>query len=295
MKGRVADEHDDVASFDETRLAARRTGEGPATPLLIVNAVGTSTSVWRKVVVDVVRDRPVITWDLRGLNHSEPPRSGRIDPTAHVEDAVAVIDHFGVEHVAVAAWSTGTRIALEFAATYPDRTTSLTLVNGGYGHPLRRLRYLELASLLPVGAGLTKYVAGLLEAPIRNLTRRPEFAGLVRQSGAVGATADISELVEMAHEVADSDLRQLLSTYEAIAGAAAPELLDQVQAQTLLIAGARDQLTSMRMMEKMATRIPGARLEVFDEATHYLPFEFVPRLSDALRKFLAETEPLDGE
>jgi hypothetical protein len=47
-------------------------------------------------------------------------------------------------------------------------------------------------------------------------------------------------------------------------------------------------------MEKMATRIPGARLEVFDEATHYLPFEFVPRLSDALRKFLAETEPLDA-
>jgi pimeloyl-ACP methyl ester carboxylesterase len=139
---------------------------------------------------------------------------------------------------------------------------------------------------------LTKYVAGLLETPLRNLTRRPEFAGLVRQSGAVGATADISGVVEMAREVADSDLRQLLSSYEAIAGAAAPELLDQVQAQTLLIAGGRDQITSMRMMEKMALRIPGARLDVFDEATHYLPFEFAPRLSDAVRSFLAETEPL---
>jgi 3-oxoadipate enol-lactonase len=295
MSGSLPDQIDDVVSFDGTRLAARRTGRGTATPLLIVNAVGTSASVWRRVEADIARERPVITWDLRGLNYSELPRSERIDPAAHVEDAVAVIDHLGVEQVAIAAWSTGTRIALGFAASYPDRTTSLTLVNGGYGHPLRRLRFLELASLLPLGAGLTKHVAGFLENPLRNLTRRPEFAGLIRHSGAVGATADIEGLVEMVHEVADSDLHQLLATYEAIAGDAAPELLDQVQAQTLLVAGGRDQLTSMRMMEKMVTRIPGARLEVFDEATHYLPFEFAPRLSDVVRKFLAETEPLAAD
>ncbi|MQA98912.1 MAG: alpha/beta fold hydrolase [Actinobacteria bacterium] len=295
MKQSPAEEQDDVVSFDGTRLAARRTGEGSPTPLLIINAVGTSTSVWRRIAADVARERPVITWDLRGLNYSELPRSDRIDPSAHVEDAVAVTDHFGAEQVAVAAWSTGTRIALEFAAAYPDRTRALTLVNGGYGHALRRLRFLEFASLLPVGAGLTKYVAGFLESPFRNVTRRPEFAGLIRQSGAVGPTADIPGLVEMAHEVADSDLHQLLSTYSAIAGDGAPELLEQVQAQTLLVAGGRDQITSMRMMEKMAARIPGARLEVFDEATHYLPFEFASRLSEALRKFLSETEPLDGD
>lgn len=294
MNGSPIDLQDDVVSFDGTRLAARHSGDGRGrgTPLLVINAVGTSTSVWRRVAVDIVRDRPVISWDLRGLNYSELPRSDRIDPSAHVEDAVAVIDHFGVERVAVAAWSTGTRIALEFAATYPDRTTSLTLVNGGYGHPLRRLRFLEVASLLPVAAGLTKYVAGFLEMPFRNLTRRPEFSGLIRQSGAVGATADIAGLVDLTHEVADSDLRQFLATYEAVAGDPAPHLLDEVQAQTLLVAGGRDQITSMRMMEKMEARIPGARLEVFDHATHYLPFEFASRLADLLRKFLAETEPL---
>ena len=286
---------DDVPSFDGTRLASSRFGEGPGTPLLIVNAVGAGASVWRRVLVDVVRERPVITWDLRGLRYSELPRSDRIDPAAHVEDAVAVLDHYGIEEAAVVAWSSGTRIALEFAAGYPDRTRSLTLVCGGYGHPLRRLRFLEPASLLPVGAGMAKYVAGFLETPWRNLTRRPEFAGLIRQTGAIGPTADVAALVELAHEVADCDLRQFLSTYEAIVGDAAPGLLDHVQAQTLLVAGGRDQLTSMRMMEKMEERIPGARLEVFEQATHYLPFEFAPRLSDVLRKFLAETEPLGDD
>jgi len=284
---------EDVISFDGTRLAARRLGEGDATPLLIINAVGTSMSVWHRAIVDIVRERPVILWDLRGLNYSELPRSDRIDPPAHVEDAVAVAEHFDAPEVAVASWSSGTRIALELAATYPERTRSLTLVNGGYGHPMRRLRFFEFASLLPLGAGLTKYAAGFLEGPFRSLTRRPEFAGLVRQSGVVGATADVGGLVEMAHEVSDCDLRQLLATSEAVVGDAAPRLLDRVEAQTLLIAGGRDQLTSMRMMQKMADRIPGARLEVFEEATHYLPFEFAPRLSDVLRKFLAETEPLE--
>jgi pimeloyl-ACP methyl ester carboxylesterase len=292
MSGLPEGVQEDVVSFDGTRLAARRIGDGDATPLVIVNAVGTSMSVWRRVLVDLIRERPVVLWDLRGLNYSELPRSDRIDPAAHVEDAIAVADHFDIDTAAVAAWSTGTRIALQLATSYPERTRSLTLVNGGYGHPLRRLRFLELASILPTGAGLTKYVAGFLEAPFRTLTRRPEFAGLIRQSGAVGATADIPALVEMVHEVADCDLRQLLATYEAVAGDAAPGLLEQVEAQTLLVAGGRDQLTSMRMMEKMSVRIPGARLEVFEEASHYLPFEYAPGLSDTLRKFLAETEPL---
>jgi 3-oxoadipate enol-lactonase len=295
--------HDDVTSFDGTLLAAtsyaegsnERSDESATTPLLIVNAIGTGPSVWRPVVVDAARERRVITWDLRGMRHSDIPHSDRIDPAAHVEDAVAVLDHFGIEEAAVAAWSSGARIALEFAASYPDRTRSLMLVCGGYGHPLRRLRFLEIGSLLPVGAGFAKYIAGFIEAPLRGLTQRPEFAGLIRQTGAVGATADVRGLVELAHEVADCDLRSVLATYEAVMGDAAPGLLDQVQAQTLLVAGGRDQITSMRMMEKMEQRIPGARLEVFDEATHYLPFEFGPLLSDALRKFLTETEPLDQD
>ena len=289
------EEHADVVSFDGTRLAARKIGDGPGTPLLIFNAVGTSTSVWRRVIVDIVRSRPVISWDLRGLNYSELPHSDRIDPSAHVEDAVAVAEHFGAEIVSPAAWSTGTRIALEFAASYPERTRSLTLVCGGYGHPLRRLRFLEFGSLLPLGAGVTKYIAGFLETPFRNLTRRPEFPGLIRQSGAVGATADVAGLVDMAHEVADCDLRQLLATYEAIAGDADPDLLDGIEAQTLLIAGARDQITSMRMMEKMETRIPGASLLVYDGATHYLPFEFPSKLATDLSRFLAENEMLASQ
>lgn len=290
----IPEELADIKSFDGTRLAARKVGDGPGTPLLICNAVGTSTSVWGRLTVGLADARPVISWDLRGLNYSDLPHSERIDPEAHVEDAIAVADHFGVEEAAVAGWSTGTRIALDLAATYPERTRSLVLVCGGYGYPLRRLRFLELSSLLPLGAGLTKYLSAFLETPLRNLTRRPEFPGLIRQSGAVGATADIAALVEMFHEVADCDLRQLLATYEAIAGDADPGLLDLIDARTLLIAGSRDQITSMRMMEKMEMRIPGAELVVYEGATHYLPFEFASRLGSDLGRFLAETEPLDG-
>ena len=282
----------DIKSFDGTRLAARKLGDGPGTPLLICNAVGTSTSVWSRIVVELLDARPVIAWDLRGLNYSDLPHSDRIDPEAHVEDAIAVADHFDLEEVAVAGWSTGTRIALGFAAAYPERTRSLTLVCGGYGYPLRRLRFLELSSLLPVGAGITKYLAGFLETPLRNLTRRPEFPGLIRQSGQIAASADIGALVEMFHEVADCDLRQLLATYEAIAGDAEPALLDLVEARALLFAGSRDQITSMRMMEKMEQRIPGAELIVYEGATHYLPFEFPTQLAGDLSRFLAETEPL---
>ena len=41
-------------------------------------------------------------------------------------------------------------------------------------------------------------------------------------------------------------------------------------------------------MEETAAAIPGARLEVYERATHYLPIEYPARLSDDLGSFLAD-------
>jgi pimeloyl-ACP methyl ester carboxylesterase len=64
-------------------------------------------------------------------------------------------------------------------------------------------------------------------------------------------------------------------------------LLQGLDAPTLLIGGRRDPFTSLAILHEMATEIPGARLEVYDDATHYLPIEHPERLADDLRAFLA--------
>lgn len=275
-----------VRSFDGTHLAARRMGTGDKTPLLVVNAVGAGLAVWRRALVDSARERPIVTWDHRGLHESGEPQSDRMDPGAQAEDGIAVLEHFGIDRFVMASWSNGTRIALEIVHRYSEGLAAFSIVCGGYGHPLGRLlRYLEPASILPTIAGVAKHFASLLEGPFRGLTSRPEIAGLIRQSGMIAATADTTALVDLLRGMSSCDTRMLLKSYEAVAGDAAPELLDDVHVPTLIVAGEKDPFTTRRVSEEMKRSIPGSRLEVYERATHYLPIEYPAKLSHELRTF----------
>jgi pimeloyl-ACP methyl ester carboxylesterase len=276
-----------VESFDGTRIAARRMGAEPGTPLLIAPAIGATLSPWRRTLQGLSRDRPIITWDLRGLHGSAPAASDRFDVSAHAEDAIAVLEEDDVASFDLAAWSTGCPIAIELAAREPERVRSLTLVSGGYGHTLRRLfRHLELTSAFPVVAGVAKHFSGALQGFVQRVAARPELPGLVRQSGFVAPSVDLPAFVEMLRGVAENDLKVLLRIYEEVVGSSVYSSVVAVHAPTLLIVGARDQFVPLRMVEQMQRSMPNATLEIYEDATHFLPFEQPKRLADDLADFL---------
>lgn len=277
-----------VESFDGTLISVTRLGEGDGLPLLVANAVGADLAAWRKTLVDIARQRPILIWDHRGLFGSGPAMSDRIDPGAHAEDAMAALQHHGVDRFALASWSNGTRIAIEIAARYPERVEALALVSGGFGHPPGRLLRLEVASMIPIVSSVAKYFAGPLAARFQKLVARPEITGLIRQSGMVGATADTPALVDLLRGMAECDLRTLLALFEAIVGDSGAELLSQIQAPTVLIVGDRDQFISAGMVEETARAIPNCRVVRYEGATHYLPLEYPARLSQDLRDLFAE-------
>jgi 3-oxoadipate enol-lactonase len=286
MTGLRIEDPQHVPSFDSTTLAVRRSGEGAGAPLLAIPAIGATMVAWARSLVDVGRERQVVSWDLRGLYDSGPPASDRVDAGAHAEDAIAIVDHLRVDRFHLAAWSSGSRIALEIAHRYPERLASLAIVSGGSGHsPGRLLRYLEPQSVLPVLASAAKHFAPPLQGALRALASRPEIGGIIRQSGMIAATADTVVLVELLRGLAGCDLKTLLHLFEEVAGDDGSPLLPSIEAPTLLVVGERDQFTPRRMMEQMARAIPRARLEIYERATHYLPIEYPARLGDELRKF----------
>lgn len=284
-------EPEEISSFDGTRLAVRRMGTGGGTPLLLVNAIGANLASWARTAVDLVGECPVVTWDHRGLHASGPPATDRLDAAAQAEDAVAVMDHFGYERPFVAAWSSGTRIGIELAATNPDRVAGLALVSGGYGHPASRLLRLELGAALPLMASVGKYFATPLRTVMQGFVARPEIAGMVRQSGMVGATADTPALVELLRGAAECDMKVLLATFQAVDGDSGRHLLEKIRCPTLVIVGDRDQFTSSAVVAELAAAIPASEVIVYEGATHYLPLEFATRLSHDLRAFMAEVTP----
>lgn len=276
-----------ISSFDGTPINLRTMGVPGQPPLLLVPSVGVRTSMWRAVLSDLAEVRHVVTWDMRGLFDSGEIGPGGRDPGAHVQDAAAVLRHLSIDRFDCLAWSSGGRIALEVANVFDDDVDRLALVCAGYGHSFGRLMQLEMASLLPRIAGIARLFAGPLQLALRRFVARPEIAGLVRQSGMTAASADTASLIDLLRELSDCDTATLLGLYEAISGDAAPELLDGVHAETLLIAGAEDTFTSRAVSEEMNERIGRSRLITYDEATHYLPIEYPARLSRDLRTFFA--------
>ena len=275
-----------VESFDGTRIAGHRfEGSGDA-PILLVNAIGPDLSAWRCVIEEIDAARTMLGWDYRGLHASSGGVSPRMDAATHAEDAIAVADEAGADVFDIAAWSTGTRVAIELARVHPDRVRSVAIVCGGFGRGFRGLfRYFEISSLFPLGARVGKRFASSLQGPFRAFVERPEIAGVVRQSGVIGPTADVDALVEVLKSLAACDLRALLATYDEVVGDPDPSILAQVQCPVLVVAGRRDRFTTLGMAAEMSGRLNDAEQVVYDKGTHFIPIEYPQRLATDLLTF----------
>lgn len=77
-----------------------------------------------------------------------------------------------------------------------------------------------------------------------------------------------------------------LGDYEACAGFDVTDRVGEIQVPTLSIVGARDEMTPPEHSERMAARIPGARLVIVEGAGHMLPLEQPAAYNAALAEFV---------
>lgn len=70
----------------------------------------------------------VVAVDRPGFGHSTADPEAT--PTSFGRDLLALLDHLGIDQVAVVAWSAGAIWAFGFAVVAPERTRSVTIVGG---------------------------------------------------------------------------------------------------------------------------------------------------------------------
>src|ERR1700753_3834291 len=99
-------------------------------PVLAVHGISAQRMLWTWL-----RAAPpglsLIAPDLRGRGDSVDV-AGPSSVARHAADLVAVLDHLGLDRVPVCGMSMGGFVAVELATAYPDRVTSLVLVDGGF-------------------------------------------------------------------------------------------------------------------------------------------------------------------
>ncbi len=279
----------DVRSADGTRLRAWTNDvDGPT--VLLCNGLGTNPYAWPALLRPDCGVR-VISWNHRGVGGSDRPADpDRVDVTAFVEDAVAVLDDAGVDSCPAMGWSIGVNTAFELAVEHPERVTGLFSVAGvpggtfsSMGAPLQIPRFARR----PIAVGIAGTLArtGRLLTPV--VSRLPvgrRGAYLLQHSGFMLPGADPG--------VVERAVREFLTTpvewYMHLARESARHdriSLRRVRVPAAFVAGTYDILASADDMRSAAERLPGSRF-VELRGSHFLQMEHPDEVHAELLAFL---------
>jgi len=248
-------------------------GPPDAPVLMLGNSLGTSAAVWGHQIDQFSGAFRLLRYELPG--HGGSPAA----PEPYTIDGLgcgvlAMLDSLGVGQVAYCGISLGGMIGMWLAAHAPDRISALGLVctsaylppAAGWLARAEQVRASGLASVADQVIGRWFTPAYAASAPAVIDAFRAEFVR-TDPGGYAGCCA-------------------------AIAGMDQRASLAAVTAPTLVIAGGQDPAAPPEHAEVIARCIPGARVEVIDNAAHLAPVSEPGRVTTALLSHLRAAMPL---
>lgn len=239
---------------------------GHGTPIVFAHGAGGNTLIWWQQVPYFARERRVLTFDHRGFgrSHCVP---GHFHAREFEADLLAILDHAGVERVALVCQSMGGWTGLRAALSHPERIACLVLSGtpGGIFTP-RVIEAFAHIGRIAAGEGMRAAPALAPDFP----SREPERTHLYDQISGLNpglAPSALGSLAQSRVELAE------------LAGYSVP---------TLMIAGEHDQLFPPAALREAAAQIPGCRVIDFPGAGHSPYFENAPEFNRIVAEFVAQ-------
>jgi pimeloyl-ACP methyl ester carboxylesterase len=256
-----------MVEANEVTLCTEPFGDPHDPAVLLITGIGGSMLWWDEELCRMLaaRGRHVIRYDHRDTGRSTACEPGRPDYTGAqmVEDAVGVLDAYGLGAAHLVGVSAGGAFAQLLALDHPERVLSLALVSTSAATPGDRVlpgptaafgRFVadatvdwsDDASVVEYLVGYTRVLAG---------DRRPFDEAAAREliDREIARTPDVATLQN--HDLLGDDGR----SYPPLSSIAAP---------TLVIHGSADPMFPLAHGEALAAEIPGARLLMLDGAGH---------------------------
>ncbi|MGI4943402.1 MAG: alpha/beta fold hydrolase [Janthinobacterium lividum] len=119
----------EMVPIDEVVLRCRIDGRDGAPWLLLSNSLMTNLSLWEAQVATWGERFRILRYDQRGHGGSTVP-ADPVTINCLVEDARALLDHFGITRAVVGGVSMGATTALGLAARHPDRVLGVIASDG---------------------------------------------------------------------------------------------------------------------------------------------------------------------
>jgi class 3 adenylate cyclase/pimeloyl-ACP methyl ester carboxylesterase len=259
-------------------------GDGPFDLLLIGNWASNIEVMWEHPLMARFLNRlgriaRVVCFDKRGAGVSDPVPLGAL-PTLEqwMDDARVVLDAAGSRQAALVGDAEGGPMAMLFAATYPERTRALVLVNTF----ARMLRAEDYQIGMPPSAA---------ERLLQLWEQTWGKADLLL--GAAPSAANDPQLQRWVARYMRLSAAPLASTrmYGWILQLDVRSVLPSVRAPTLVLHRAGNQHYRAPMGRYVAEHIPGARYVELPGSDWYPPFLHSEPLLDEIEEFLTGTRP----
>lgn len=257
-----------------------RQGEGE--PLLLIQGMSGNHLHWGDDFLGLLTPHfDVIAYDNRGIG-----RSAKVDAPFTIadlaDDAAGLLDALGIASAHVMGISMGGMTAQELALRHPGRVRTLTLgctYAGGADSAMTDPAVVQRLGEL--------FMTGRTEEALRygfEVNVSPHFA----------EDRANFELVRRIASELPASLDILMLQVQAIAAHDTSERLREIDVPTLVLHGTVDQMLPVSNAHAIASRIPGARLEVFEDVGHAFWWER-PERSAALVRDLASQAPASVE
>lgn len=223
---------------------------GSGDPVLLIHGSPGNADIWASQVATLSKTHKVIVADSRG--HGRSTRDGK--PFGYdlmASDYLALLDYLKIDKTALVGWSDGGIIGLDIAMSHPDRLTKL---------------YVQAANIS---------IDGVDPGVMTNKT----FAAFIERAG-----EDYARLSKTPSEY-DDFLAQIGDMW-----ASQPdwteEQLARITVPTAIVAGDHDEAIKREHTEYIASLIPGAKLIILPNASHFAMLQDPDGYSQSVLDFI---------
>ncbi|MCI0830320.1 MAG: alpha/beta hydrolase [Chloroflexi bacterium] len=262
-------------------------GDGP--PLLALHGLASSAN-WYDIVARLLRDRyHIYAPDQRGHGQTTSAPDG-YDWKSLSDDLAGLLDHIGLDQVAVMGHSWGGNVATNFAADYPGRVSRLIMIEGGF-----------LDGRLFPGATWESFSHRVRPRDVTG--NREEFLDRLRnQLGAIW-NGEVERIVQtMVYEDEDGQIQDILrpenhaQVIRAMWDEPASVTMPRIECPTLMIAagptperaGSEFAETRRRMVDAAEKNLKNGRVHWIPETIHDIGYHKPQELAQVIDDFLSE-------
>ncbi len=261
-----------IAYFDE--------GQGPVA--LLIHGIPTSSLLWRDIIPVLAQTHRVVAPDMLNYGQSDKPAHADVSIAAQSRLMVGLLDALGIARADVVGHDIGGGVAQLIVVNHPQRVNKLVLASSVSFDSWPIPEFLPLQDPATEAAMSLDAFQTMMRGFLPQGVYRPESLG----SAALECLLQPWQ-GEAGKRALFRNFRRLNSEYTA----AIAEQLAHIEAPTLILWGRQDPFQKPIYAERLQRAIPGACLQWFDEAAHWLMEEKPQEVAAALQAFLSAGPP----